>query len=293
MTPALLKQQIRQITVWSRGSERAPHKPLLLLYALGKLVNDDQRLIPFVDVDRDVGALLREFGPQRKSCHPEYPFWRLQNDGVWELTNTESVISRHGHSDAKKSELVKHAVSGGFTPEIFELLRSDQNLVSEVALEILSQHFPPTYFEDILSCVGLDIQLQQPTRRRRDPAFRDRILVAYEFRCAICGYDLRIGNQHVGLEAAHIKWHVAGGPDIETNGLALCSLHHKLFDLGAISISDQFALHISQRAHGSTGFHEWLMTFHGRPLRAPQAQIYLPEPQYLKWHRDEVFHGPV
>ena len=26
-----------RINVWSRGSERAPHKPLLVLYALGQL----------------------------------------------------------------------------------------------------------------------------------------------------------------------------------------------------------------------------------------------------------------
>lgn len=293
MTPEQLKQQIRQIVVWKRGEQRAPHKPLLLLYALGRVANSNERLIPYADVDRDLRALLLEFGPQRLSCHPEYPFWRLQNDGIWELTNIEHVEVRKGHSDGKKSQLLKHAVCGGFTPDIFDLLRKRPSLVSELALEILSQHFPPTVFGDILDCVGLDIQFEQAIRRKRDPGFRERILIAYEYRCAVCGYDLRMGAQHVALDAAHIKWHVAGGPDLECNGLALCSMHHKLFDLGAFTICDDLSLGVSQRANGTTGLSEWLMMFHGRALRNSQSENWRPSSEFLNWHRQEVFHGPM
>jgi HNH endonuclease len=42
--------------------------------------------------------------------------------------------------------------------------------------------------------------------------------------------------QRPGLEAAHIKWFQARGPDVVQNGLALCSLHHKIFDLGAFTV---------------------------------------------------------
>ena len=63
-----------------------------------------------------------------------------------------------------------------------------------------------------MDAVGLEIQFEQTLRRRRDPAFRERVLMAYQYRCAVCGYDLRLGTQQVALEAAHIKWHQAGGP---------------------------------------------------------------------------------
>ena len=63
--------------------------------------------------------------------------------------------------------------------------------------------------------------------RPGDPEFPQRVLTAYEYRCAVCGYDVRLGNRELGLGAAHIKRHEAGGPDSEVNGLALCALHHK------------------------------------------------------------------
>jgi len=33
----------------------------------------------------------------------------------------------------------------------------------------------------------------------------------------------------------HIRWHAHGGPDKVPNGLALCALHHRLFDHRAIT----------------------------------------------------------
>lgn len=293
ITPEELKQRIRQIVVWKRGEQRAPHKPLLLLYALGRILNAMPRLTPFAVVDRDLRSLLLEFGPERAACHPEYPFWRLQNDRIWELTNIEHVVTRKGHTDGKKSELLKYGVEGGFTADIYSLLVDQPGLISELAVEILSQHFPSTVFSDILDAVGLDIQFEHALRKKRDPAFRERVLIAYEYRCAVCGYDLRIGLQHVALEAAHIKWHQAGGPDIEANGLALCSMHHKLFDRGVFTICDRYLLRVSKKANGNIGLSEWLMAFHGRPLRKSQSNLWLPSSEFLNWHRNEVFHGPM
>lgn len=109
----------------------------------------------------------------------------------------------------------------------------------------------------------------------------------------MCGYDVRLGSRELGLEAAHIKWHQAGGPDAEVNGLALCALHHKLFDYGAYSVSLRREVQVSELAHGTTGFGEWLVAFHGRPLRQPQSLRYAPEEQFIDWHQREVFRGPA
>ena len=231
-----LTELFNNITVWRRGGQRAPHKPLLALYALGRCHRREGRLIAYSDVDRDLRELLHEFGPTRHSHHPEYPFWRLQNDGIWELKGAEKVVLRKSSSDAKKSELLRYDVHGGFTEEIYAQLAGDSKLLAEIARDLQEGNFPESIHEDILQAVGLDFDAQKSYQRKRDPSFPEKVLRAYEYQCAVCGFDVRIGNTLVGLEAAHIKWHQAGGPDTEVNGVALCSLHHKLFDRGAFTV---------------------------------------------------------
>jgi putative restriction endonuclease len=53
------------ITVWKHGGERAPHKPLLILYALARLQRGEPRPIPFDDIEKDLSDLLQDFGPPR------------------------------------------------------------------------------------------------------------------------------------------------------------------------------------------------------------------------------------
>jgi putative restriction endonuclease len=78
-------ERFGHLNVWRRAGERAPHKPLLVLYALGRWSRGDRADVPFSEANRDRTELLKEYGPSRQSYHPEYPFWRLQKDGVWEV----------------------------------------------------------------------------------------------------------------------------------------------------------------------------------------------------------------
>ena len=288
-----LKNRFKKITIWKKGGQRAPHKPLLALYALGRCIRGEERLVSYADVDRHLRNLLEEFGPARKSLHPEYPFWRLCNDHLWELTNAENVVLRKGNTDARKSELLKHDVHGGFPQDIYDALCKDSHLFAEVVHHLLSTNFPDSIHEDILQTVGIDLTENLMVVEKRDPLFREHVLRAYEYQCAVCGYNVRVGNSLVGLEAAHIKWHQAGGPDNETNGIALCALHHKLFDRGAFTLSDKMVVQVSRNAHGTVGFKEWLMKYHGKPLASPQAPTDYPTPNYVNWHIREVFKGPA
>ena len=291
MNKSEIRKRIQNLNVWKRGSQRAPHKPLLLLYAMGRGLRNKERMIPYAEIAQDLKKLLIEFGPSRKSYHPEYPFWRLQADGIWELENTENVGLRAANTDAKKRDLLKHHVYGGLLPQIYKQLLSDKRFFAEIATQILEANFPASIHEDILQAVGLDIEKVASMARIRDPHFRDRILIAYEYQCAVCGFNVRVGNSLVALEAAHIKWHQAGGPDQESNGIALCSMHHKLFDRGAFTITDDMKMRVSEIAHGTQGFNEWLMVYHGEEIRAPQRPAYYPAPDFVDWHVKEVFKG--
>ncbi len=165
----------------------------------------------------------------------------------------------------------------------------ESSLVRRLAHILLDAHFPESVHEDILDATGLgDLP---PESGRRDPAFRERVLVAYEWRCAICSFDVRLRNTSLGLDAAHIMWHQAGGPDRVENGLALCALHHKLFDRGAFTLTTQRRVLLSEALHGSDGFPE-LLRWHGSALRPPQNLEWVPRPEFIEWHRAQVFHGP-
>jgi putative restriction endonuclease len=115
------------------------------------------------------------------------------------------------------TELRQNHLRGGFATPIYKALKADPELIAIVAQRIVDAHFPESIRGDVLDAVGLTlIELPGSARdqqRRPDPAFRTKVLMAYQYRCAVCGHDLRMGQQSFGLEAAHIKWFQANGPD--------------------------------------------------------------------------------
>jgi putative restriction endonuclease len=189
--------------------------------------------------------------------------------------------------------LLAQRASGNFAPQVQAALLADPTLATDIAARLLEAHFPESLHQDILSAVGLTLGawVAGALERKRDPRFRPRLLTAYEYRCAVCGFDVRLGALPIALDAAHIQWHQAGGPDLEANGVALCVLHHKTFDLGAFTLSPNGVLLVSDQANGTAGFEEALLRHHGRPVRPPQCADWRPKPDFLDWHRREVFKG--
>lgn len=290
MDRALIIQKFATLGMWKRGGERAPHKPLLVLYAIRKLLRGESRLIPYCEIDEGLGKLLQEFGPRRSRQGSQYPFWRLRNDSVWEITNAYQIVT-NSSGDARKSDLLAHRVFGGFRAVIATQLQNDAKLTFAIIHNLLDTHFPPSIHGDILQAVNIEPTLRVFDTRRRDSHFRENVLRAYEYKCSICGFDVKLGHSPIGLEASHIKWHAAGGPNQVVNGLTLCVLHHKLFDRGAFTLSKQWGILVSEDAHGSVGFQEWLMRFHGKKINFPQRQSYYPKVDFIDWHVREVFQG--
>lgn len=292
-------QTMRQST---EGKVRAPHKPLLILYAIGRLLRDQDPLRPFPfcsEIDKNLGKLLEEFGPRESKSRTHYPFWRLKNDKIWEIRDPhKKCVRQTSKKDAYKSDLRKYNIIGGFRQVIAEQFLNDSELVSEIVQMLLYNNFPASIHEDILQAVGIETSLQMftlprrdPKQRKRDSSFRPNILKVYECKCAVYGFDAQLGTSPVALEAAHIKWHTHHGPDEVINGLALCSLHHKLFDRGAFTLSNERKILVSANVDGSVGFDEWLMKFHGKQIKLPQRQDDYPASEFIKWHVRAVFKG--
>lgn len=143
--------------------------------------------------------------------------------------------------------------------------------------------------EDVIHETRLNLGGQEVTKKAK---FRRQVLQAYEHRCAVRDFDVRIGAKTLCIEAAHIKWHSAGGPDKVDNGIVLCTLHHKLFDLGAFTLDEERQFLVSEKVVGTDGYHLWLRRFHGNQISRPVRGVYEPSVDYIAWNHNEVFKGP-
>ena len=128
----------------------------------------------------------------------------------------------------------------------------------------------------------------QTARAQRDPAFSRRVLDAYDRVCAICAISPRLGAARFGLEAAHIRWAQAGGPDDVPNGLCLCKRHHEALAWGAIRIDESMKVRVSSRLDDSAESVAMFGRFERKAIRLPKCDTSRPNGELLKWHWTEA-----
>ena len=298
-----LKRRFQALNVWKRGDKRAPHKPLLAMWAIGRCLRGEPRLVSYELVDQELGDLLCRFGPHRRTIHTEDPFWRMQRDGVWELDRPK-IVRSNKERGAYKSDLRRHRIRGGLTKADYSMLQANPKVAWQIAEYLVASHFPASLHDSVLEATNTvaDTVVRAEVwdsddwtvghRRRRDPKFRARVLRAYGSRCAVCEYAGRMRGEPLAIQAAHIKWHEAKGPPKVENGLALCALHHDLFDAGAFTLLPDLKVAVAD-AVGGAGVEPALGQYHGHFLRAPPIDGFArPEPRFLAWHRTEVFRAP-
>jgi putative restriction endonuclease len=98
----------------------------------------------------------------------------------------------------------------------------------------------------------------------------------------------------VGREAARVRWWAANGPDEVSNALALCSLHHKLFDRCAIGLTPNHATTVSAHFNGrSPASDDFVLSLVDRPLLTPQVEQHKPHPDQIAWYGNEVLRAPA
>jgi len=290
------RDAISALGTWQRAGTRAVHKPLLTLLLIARAARGDGARVAFEEIEPQLDGLLREFGPPRKSYHPEYPFWHLQSDGIWKVEAAESfALRKSGRSPSKKTLLNGRAI--GSVPDAYwASIAKSPALRSELVSTVLNDYWPATYHDALRQALGLPQRepvRQAAPRSQRDPRFRELVLRAYERRCAICGYDGRLGRDDLALEAAHVRWHCYDGPDEVSNGLALCSFHHAALDRGALGMTDDHRILVSRDVHGTEMVDDLLLRFSNAPLRRPQSGLPAPAVAHLRWHTRQVFRAPA
>jgi putative restriction endonuclease len=114
--------------------------------------------------------------------------------------------------------------------------------------------------------------------------FRAEVIHAYGRACAVTReHSLPV------LEAAHIRPYAEEGVHDVTNGLALRSDLHRLFDAGYVTVDEAHRFVVSPRLREEFQNGRAYYELHGRVIELPADVSARPAPERLAWHREHVF----
>jgi putative restriction endonuclease len=116
--------------------------------------------------------------------------------------------------------------------------------------------------------------------RMHQGRFRGVVLPAYGEQCAIC----RLKEAQL-LDAAHIVGDaLTEGAARITNGLSLCTIHHRAFDKNLVGISPGYEVHVAPRLlEDEDGpMLDVLKGFDGTSIHLPRRRAWLPDRERLE-----------
>jgi len=286
------------------------------MLALTRLLSTGTSALTWLEVHRKLAALITAFGPSSKTASAQaaaYPFTRLRSDGLWTLIPDVPMD--------RVTPLQEQAVVGQLEAGLQVWLLAHPHVALQAVHELAVTNFAPTVIPDVLAAIGLDADTldlpgtatadlldgppndaatlladdarRSPTDRKRSTAWRHQVLLAWDRACAFCGYDGQLLNTPVGLEAAHIRWFQFSGPDDVDNGLALCSLHHKLFDRGVLGLTTNLRVQVSAAFTARSPAARGIYALHQQTLVQERPGHTTPSPEHLRWHQRQIFKAPA
>ena len=133
----------------------------------------------------------------------------------------------------------------------------------------------------------------------RKRGFRQAVIEAYNFKCAVCGLKLNSPKRTIWeVEAAHIVPHSSKGKDDILNGLSFCHLHHWAFDVGWFSLYDDYTIIVAPVADNlkdefaKIGNYDIIkaLTQSVQKITLPAHENIYPHLNSIKWHRENIFN---
>lgn len=276
--------QMLKLNRQTQKDKLAPHKPLMLLVAIGAWQRGEE--LDWLLVKRRLGELLGRFTNSKKAKAFE-PFMRLSRDEKGSIWAVEGNNLFRSNGEVNVTELNKQNPKARFHQDFIARFLEPTGVLKSL-VQWLLEDFPESLHQEILEEVGVEIELFVSPRTALTREFRADVMNAYNHQCAVCGFGGRMdSNTAVAVEAAHIRMKSKDGPNAVTNGLALCSLHHKLFDSGAFFIDEEYKIHVSYRFGGNDV--DAMLDYDGCKIRLPRDPDCQPDPQFLAWQEKELF----
>ncbi len=156
--------------------------------------------------------------------------FRLTNKKEWMLTE-------NGFDKALKILKIPKSQKEALPTKSYE--------VQKVVKELIEKPRPTNYFPFDNEKKSAKISRESTIRTR---GFRQAVIEAYDYRCAFCGMKMKTPDSLLWeVEAAHIVPNRERGKDDILNGLSLCHLHHWAFDVGWLTLQDDFSIIVSSK----------------------------------------------
>jgi putative restriction endonuclease len=134
---------IAGLGTWTRGAERALHKPLLVLMILGRAQRGGPaNVFRFRDLDEPLREALQAFGPARKSYRSELPFWRLKEDGFWVVHHEARLAARTRGGAPTRRLLLDEDAAAEVPVARWEELRAEPGRVARLVQTVLQAYWP-------------------------------------------------------------------------------------------------------------------------------------------------------
>jgi hypothetical protein len=140
------------LNIRTGGSKAKPklHKPLLITLLLARYLNHGLTTAAFPDIRDQLAGLIARYDGSAQP-RPEYPFWRLRNDGFWVIDDSEHVET-YLNGNANPTALTGRHL-GRWTPAALRELRT---YGADTFLNlVLATYIPANRRDEPLADVGL------------------------------------------------------------------------------------------------------------------------------------------
>lgn len=177
---AELVRRVRELAPAERVGGGSLHRPLLLLWALGQVVAGQPRQQHWTQVRDSVAPLLATYADGQGSQAVLYPFWALQNNGLWVVEGAEDIVLTSGGRRPTLTALNEADPKAGLPKDDYDLLTQDWALTARIAGSLLLR-----FFSDALDEVARAVGLEKLLAAGIDVALRPRVGERYKNRTAI------------------------------------------------------------------------------------------------------------
>ncbi|WP_406198226.1 HNH endonuclease [Kitasatospora sp. NBC_01560] len=145
--PRTFVRRVGSLRPAMRKTGPAPHRPLLVLWAIGQAVAGAPRERSWAETRAALAPLLEKYGDVRNGTQAaHYPFTALVGDDLWQIESTESSDAAAATSKPRKPTLEtlnRLNPKAGFPEADYQLIQTQPEVAAEAAAGLILRFFYP------------------------------------------------------------------------------------------------------------------------------------------------------